>query len=153
MDSQEKHEALKDAVKEINKQFYGPHDFVQTSPCGRGQHHPHGLVGRLWRIKDPKTVSVGNCFLSGRLKPGDLFLCVEHSGDCFQTYIYIEEYTNCMIAQPQWSFGSYGIGDAEPTELTEVEFVTLKNEGQITIDNRKTARILGGRRCKMVGIR
>ncbi len=118
-------------VKEINKAFYGPHDFVQTSPCGRGQHHPHGLVGKLWRIKDVGSVRIGNCFLAGRLKAGDLFLCVAHSGDCFQTYIYVEEFSNCLIAKPEWKFGSYGIGDSEEVSIADGEFETLKTGGRV----------------------
>ncbi len=125
---------LKEAVQQIAQEFYGPHDFVQTSPCGRGQHHPHGLVGRLWRINDPRTVRVGNCFLEGRLKKGDLFLCVKHSGDCFQDYIYVEEYANGLRGRPQWAFGSYGIGDAEPTDIPADEFVVLKTGGTVKRD-------------------
>lgn len=122
---------INDVVKELNNQFYGPHDFVQTSPCGAGQHHPHGLVGNLWRIKTPQTVQVGHCFLAGRLKAGDLFLCVRHSGDCFQDYIFIEEYSNALIGKPKWEFGSYGIGDAEYIELQDGEFDILKIGGRI----------------------
>ena len=111
--------------------FYGPCDFVQTSPCGRGQCHPHGLIGRLWRIKDPKSVCVGNCFMSGRLKTGDLWLGIAHSGDCFQTYMFVEEYANCLIGRPELTFGSYGIGDSTPVQLTSGEFETLESGGRV----------------------
>lgn len=124
-------DSIADAVKEINQEFYGDHDFVQTSPCGRGQHHPHGMVGNLWRIKDPDSVRVGHCFLAGRLKKGDLFLCVAHSGDCFQSYIYVQEYANCLISKPEWSFGSYGIGDAETVDMASGEFEALKDGGRV----------------------
>ena len=85
----------------------------------------------IWRIKNPETVRIGGCFLAGRLKKGDLFLCVCHSGDCFQDYIYIEEYDNCLIGKPEWKFGSYGIGDAEKIEITNVDFLKLKDGGRI----------------------
>ena len=85
--------------------------FVSTYG-GSGQSHPAGLVGRLWRIGDPATVNIGNCFLAGRLKAGDLFLCTGHTGDSFQNYIFVEEFANCWHGRPQWTFGSYGIGDA-----------------------------------------
>ena len=116
---------------QIGAELYGPHDFVQTSPCGRGQHHPHGLVGNLWRIRDADSVRVGDCFLKGRLKTGDLFLCVEHSGDCFQNYVFVEEYANCLIGKPALRFGSYGIGDAEQVELANGEFEKLKAGGRV----------------------
>lgn len=122
---------IKQIVKELNDAFYGPHDFVQTSPCGRGEHHPHGLVGKLWRIKDPDSVRVGHCFLAGRLKAGDLFLCVAHSGDCFQDYMYVEEFSNCLKAKPEWQFGSYGIGDSDEVSIVDGEFETLKTGGRV----------------------
>ena len=88
------------------------YDFVPTHG-NRGQRHPRGLVNNIWRIKDPETVRMGHCFLKGRIKEGDLFMCIKHSGDCFQTYCFVEEYSNCLIVKERWSFGSYGIGDAE----------------------------------------
>ena len=119
-------DTIAEIAEKTNNNFYGPHDFVQTSPCGIGEHHPHGMVGNLWRINNPYSVRVGDCFLKGRLKNGDLFLCTEHSGDCFQTYIYVKEYENCLVAEPKWNFGSYGIGDSEKVELTDREFEMLK---------------------------
>lgn len=108
-----------------------PHDFVQTSPCGRGQRHIHGFVGKLWRIQDPESVRIGCCFLAGRLKKDDLFLCIEHSGDCFQTYMYVEEYSNCLIGRKEWNFGSYGIGDAKAIEISVESFNALKDGGDV----------------------
>lgn len=119
-------------VGQVLRELYGLHTFVPTG-SGRGQHHSHGLVGNLWRIGDPKSVPVGNCFLAGRLKEGDLFLCVAHSGDCFQDYIYVEEYDNCLVGKPKWSFGSYGIGDAQKVEITTREFNILKGGGSIEV--------------------
>ena len=92
------------------------------------EHHPDGLVGNLFRIKDPETVSVGNCFMSGRLKSGDLVLCTQHSGDCFQDYILIQESSNSLMGMPEYSFGSYGIGDAEKVDdyqLDDIARATL----------------------------
>lgn len=122
--------SMREICKEVNDKLYGPHDFVPTIG-GRGEHHPHNLVGNIWRIKDPKSVRVGNCFLSGRLKTNDLFLCICHSGDCFQNYIYVEEYDNCLIGKPEWKFGSYGIGDAEKIDIKTEEFEKLKNGGRV----------------------
>ena len=119
-----------DTIEKIKEEIYGPHDFVPTIG-GRGQHHPHGLTGNIWRIKDPKSVRVGDCFFAGRLKTNDLFLCLEHSGDCFQTYMYIEEYSNCLKGKPEWTFGSYGIGDAEKVDMASEEIEILKSGGRV----------------------
>ena len=121
---------MKEVCKKINNKFYGQHDFVPTIG-DRGQHHPHGLVGNIWQIKNPKSVDIGNCFLAGRLKKNDLFLCTGHSGDCFQDYIYIEIYDNRLVSKPEWNFGSYGIGNAKKIEITNTEFLILKNGGHI----------------------
>ena len=121
---------MKSLIKEIADSFYGPHDFVPT--CGgRGEHHPHGLVGTLWRIQSPETVRVGDCFMKGRLKKDDLWLGIAHTGDCFQDYIFIEEYSNCLIGQPKYRFGSYGIGDSVAVPLNDGEFEILKSGGRI----------------------
>ncbi len=119
-------------IGEIKDEFYGPHDFVPTFGKS-GEHHIHGLVGILWRIRDPATVRVGDCFLAGRLKKGDLFLCTGHSGDCFQDYMFVEEYANCLIGKPEITFGSYGIGDAETVPLESGQFDILENGGRIEL--------------------
>ena len=121
---------LYDVAQKVNKEMFPDCDFVPT--CGgRGQRHPHNLVGNMFRINDPESVRVGDCFLAGRLKKGDLFLCTNHSGDCFQNYIYIREYANCLVSEPKWSFGSYGIGDSEIVKLNPGEFDILKDGGRV----------------------
>lgn len=92
---------------------------------GRFQKHPRGLVGNLWRIKTPDTVHIGHCFMEGRLQAGDLVLCTQHSGDGFQDYVFVKEYANGLKLLPAYEFGSYGIGDAEKTELNAQEFFEL----------------------------
>ena len=129
---------LADLVKGLNESFYGPHDFV------RGERHKHGLVGKLWRIKDPGSVRVGHCFLAGRLKAGDLFLCVAHSGDCFQDYMYVEEFVNCLKGKPEWEFGAYGIGDSDEVAIADGEFETLKTGGRVELASWKWSDGTGG---------
>ena len=55
---------------EFRNQLTGSHDFVG------GQRHLHGLVGKVWCIGDPESVRMGNSFFEGRLKSGDLVLCI-----------------------------------------------------------------------------
>jgi len=102
------------------------YDFVPTIG-NRGGRHPHGMVGVLWQINNPDSVYVGDCFLKGRLKKGDLFLCTGHTGDCFQDYMFVKEYGNGLKAFPEWTFGSYGIGDSTKFKLFEGELELLKN--------------------------
>ncbi len=73
--------------------------------------------------------------MDGRLKKDDLWLGIAHSGDCFQTYMFIEEYANCLIGRPELTFGSYGMGDAEKIELVDGEFETLKQGKRIERGN------------------
>ena len=117
---------LRALAREIEREILPPHDFVQTSPCGAGQHHPHGLVGVLWRIRDPDSVRIGHCFMRGRLRAGDLWLGVAHTGDCFQTYMHVEEYANGWLAFAERTFGSYGIGDAESVDIPAAALAELE---------------------------
>ena len=134
-------EELEKLIIKFRTEITGSHDFVQTSPCGRGQRHPHGLVGKFWRIEDPETVRVGDCFLKGRLKSGDIFLCIGHGGDCFQNYIYTRVH-DCnpwdgsvldIETIKNLEFGSYGIGDAKEVDfnISESDFNRLKAGGSI----------------------
>jgi len=116
---------MESIAQELRNNFYGAHKFVQTSPCGRGQVHLDGYVGCLFRIDNPDSIQVGDCFLKGRLKKGDLFLCTAHSGDCFQEYTFVREYSNGMELCKNYSFGSYGIGDSVKFTLTRKEFHLL----------------------------
>ena len=95
------------------------------------QHHPDGLVGNLWRIHDPATINIGHCFLRGRLIKGDLFLCTEHSGDFFQTYVYVKQEWKQYLLQPEYSFGAYGIGDSSRVEVTAEDMHTLLDDGRV----------------------
>lgn len=77
------------------------------------QRHPDGFVGYLFRAMNPKLIRIGSCFFSGRLLEKDLVLCVEHTGDCFQDYIFIQEFSNGLKGLPDYRFGSYGMEGAE----------------------------------------
>jgi hypothetical protein len=96
------------------------------------QRHPEGLVGKLWRIVTPATVRIGDCFLRGRLLKGDLFLGVEHAGDCFQNYAYVKEYANKWVLT-EHRFGSYGIGDAIHVPITPEQLEGLLYKGFFNI--------------------
>ena len=121
---------MRSLAKKINEDLIGEHDIV-PSPGGGVQRHPRGLVGFMWRIKTPETVRIGNCFMNGRLKTGDLWLCFKHGGDCYQDYMFVEEHDNCFISRPEIRFGSYGIGDAERIDIDPSEFEILKLGGRV----------------------
>ena len=106
------------------------YDWVPTIG-GRGRRHPHGLVGKFWRIKNPESVRIGCSFFEGRLKKGDLVFCKEHSGDCFQDYVFVDK--NNYFGRGEvyellehFTFGSYGIGDAE-----EVKDIALETKLEV----------------------
>jgi hypothetical protein len=67
-------------------------------------------IGALYRIRPEDFGRVGCCWMAGRLKDGDLVLCVAHSGDCFFDYILIYEYANGIEGIPGSSFGAYTLG-------------------------------------------
>jgi hypothetical protein len=98
------------------------------------ERHPEGIVGKLWRIVTPATVHIGHCFLRGRLLKGDVFLCLEHAGDCFQNYVYVEESVNRWVLT-EHRFGSYGIGDAVEVPITSEQLEGLLYKGFFTIQD------------------
>lgn len=47
-------------------------------------------IGQVVKISEEDFSRVGNCWMKGRLLPGDLAMAVAHSGDCFYTYNLLE---------------------------------------------------------------
>ena len=122
-------------AKEIMQDHHGPDAaFVQTSPCGRGQWHPGGLVGNLFRINDPATVNAGY-WVKDQLELGQLWLCVRHSGDCFQDYVLVIEDDDGLakVDQPVSQCGAYGMGNATKYELDKDSFATLLKGGSVAL--------------------
>lgn len=78
------------------------------------------FVGRIYKLDATDMTRVGDCWMRGRLKVGDLALCIHQSGDCFFNYILLESTLNSIRGIPQSKFGSYCFGgemmDWEPTE-------------------------------------
>lgn len=89
------------------------------------QRHPNGYVGNLFKVNNPYTIRVGNSFFEGRIRKGDMILCVGHSGDCFQTYMFIEDRGNGIKAHRHYKFGSYGAGDSTRIEIEPETFQAL----------------------------
>lgn len=53
---------------------------------------------------------VGSCWMAGRVKVGDVALCISHSGDCFYNYILVEIGGNFIRGLPGSEFGAYVFG-------------------------------------------
>ena len=87
---------------------------------------PGNTIGALYRVRDDSENSrVGHCWMAGRLRKGDLLLCIEHSGDCFNNYVLCELHTNAIRALHGSKFGAYVFGDPLVEELTAREFHLL----------------------------
>jgi hypothetical protein len=83
-------------------------------------------IGAMYRVRDTRQLSrVGHCWMAGRLKVGDLLLCVGHSGDCFFNYILVEECANGLKGIPESRFGAYVLGELIPLRPTAREFHLL----------------------------
>lgn len=80
------------------------------------------IEGALYRIGADDLDRVGSCWMKGRLKIGDLVLCIKHSGGCFYDYILVTEYANPSIQGiPGSMFGAYTLGKKE-AELNYKDF-------------------------------
>jgi hypothetical protein len=84
------------------------------------------VPGVLYRVRhEADTQRVGHCWMRGRLKAGDLVLCMAHAGDHFYDYILVEEYANGLKGLPNSRFGAYQLGERDKIELTAREFHLL----------------------------
>jgi hypothetical protein len=68
-------------------------------------------IGSIYKVSPDDFSRVGNCWMKGRLKDGDLILCIEHSGDHFFDYVLIIPYANGMRAALGSQFGAYTLGE------------------------------------------
>ena len=101
-----------------------------ATPFGRGlpRWHANNSTGDVFRVEHPVVASrrIGDCWMRGRLKKGDLVLCVDHTGDGFHDYILLEVGMNFIKAVSGSRFGAYGMaGSQKITKLEEADFLEL----------------------------
>lgn len=81
--------------------------------------HPHILEDR-----------VGDCWAKGRLKPGDILLCDELTGDCFYNW-YLIDYTNFSNKEGvhmklvPYPFGAYSMESIKLEGFTQRDYGLL----------------------------
>ena len=87
-------------------------------------------VGAVYDIGE--RMSVGYCFMRGRIKDGDIAMVVAHSGDCFYTYqiIRTENVTDGATGRRIYKaegprFGAYAGGELHDWQPNDVEFHLL----------------------------
>lgn len=80
-----------------------------------GGHHP----GLVLVVRQEDLGRVGNCWMKGRLKVGDIIMCISHSGDCFWNYMLLEHMGMDGFKKPAANvyrliegakFGAYSLG-------------------------------------------
>lgn len=67
-------------------------------------------IGALYRLKKGDLTRVGHNWMAGRLKVGDVVMCLQQSGDCFYEYILIEMSATRVKGITKSKFGSYTFG-------------------------------------------
>ena len=72
---------------------------------GRGNE-----IGAVYVLNAECTARVGGGWMKGRLRAGDIALCIEHTGDGFFDYILLETGENFVKGIPASRFGSYCFG-------------------------------------------
>jgi hypothetical protein len=94
----------------------------------RGVERTGGVkAGDIIEIKKADFSRVGNCWMRGRLKKGDLAIAIQQSGDCFWTYALLKhdsvDIRNRPLYQiiPEARFGAYVLGTPYPYQPTERE--------------------------------
>lgn len=97
-------------------------------------------TGELYVIRPEDFGRVGNCWMKGRLKDGDLIIATGHSGDCFWTYCLVEhgsvnvEGRQLYKVIPESSFGAYVLGEPYPSQPTEREVHLLLAGESVPLD-------------------
>lgn len=89
---------------------------------------------------------VGNCWMKGRLRVGDVIMVIEHSGDCFYDFCLVEVYSNSIKALTGTQFGAYSLGkplkwqpsDAERRVLFRDDIVRTEAVAQEIADHKET---------------
>lgn len=96
------------------------------------------LVGALYRVATKgDLMRVGNSWMKGRVRIGDLLLCVEHTGDGFFDYMLVNEYEYGLKAIPESRFGAYALGDRGP-EISGREYHLLLDGRMVQISTSGT---------------
>lgn len=92
-----------------------------------GGHYP----GLILKISEKDFDRVGACWMKGRLKVNDLVMAIAHSGDCFWTYMLVDDrYTSAKNQRlyfliKESSFGAYVLGTHYTVQPSEREFHLL----------------------------
>lgn len=82
-----------------------------------------GSLVRLTTEADLRRV--GNCWLQGRLRVGDVLMCVEHTGDHFYDYIPVQIGGNFVNGLPEHRLGAYVLGEPLKWQPSSKEFHLL----------------------------
>lgn len=82
-------------------------------------------IGKLYFVNEEDNSRVGHCWMNGRLKDGDLVLCLKHAGDYFNHYILVEVVYNALIPVLQSRFGAYRLGTLAEWQPSEAELQLL----------------------------
>ncbi len=98
--------------------------------------------GGVYEVEDAGYANsrIGNCWMAGRLKKGDLLLCLEHAGDCFHNFMLIEKTNNAWRGIPGSKFGAYSglakplgtVDDATYDALRTGEWINFRHT--VTVD-------------------
>lgn len=100
------HEAFLARVEELEN--------AQCKPLYRKANmnnwHNGNSIGTMYILDEDDLSRVGDSWMNGRLRAGDVVLCTAHSGDRFNQYVLIRPFQNGMEAILGSSFGAYVFG-------------------------------------------
>ena len=90
-----------------------------------GEWRTGNEIGVIYEMIKEDLPRVGHSWMEGRLRIGDLALCIEHSGDCFYDYILIDKISNGMTGIPESEFGAYVMHKQSDLVITGREYHLL----------------------------
>ncbi len=108
-------------------------------------HRINGKGQSIAKIDHIASDRVGNCWAADRLKPSDVVLCDELSGDGFYNF-YLIDFTDFSNAKGvhmrliPYPFGAYAMNATELKGFTEHDYHLLRTGAQVEVMTKLTEK-------------
>ncbi|MEE8577293.1 MAG: hypothetical protein V3T31_08550 [candidate division Zixibacteria bacterium] len=100
-------------------------------------------IGVIYILSEADNDRFGSHWFKGRIKDGDVVLCVAHTGDCFYDYKLIKVYGNGLeVLDDSPRMCGYGLGIESEGELTSREFHLLMAGEFVKMDDDRIAKLM-----------
>lgn len=89
-------------------------------------------IGKLYILSESDLSRVGDSWMRGRLRAGDVVLCIAHTGDCFNDYLLVVSIYNGLFSVKESRFGAYTLGTLLEWQPSNAECTYLLSGVHVT---------------------